>query len=146
MILSARQEMAFLDKFIKLGPDDCWEWLGADNGKGYGELRIQGHKCYAHHIAWYLHTGDWPSLHVLHTCDNPACVNPNHLFEGTNRDNINDKLSKDRGGSRYLTIAQRRELLAKSQLGLFSERELAKQFGVTRGCVRHITLGKVVHI
>ena len=50
----------------------------------------------ATHVSWYLHTGDWPTKHMCHKCDNPSCVNPHHLFEGTHQDNMDDKVRKGR--------------------------------------------------
>jgi HNH endonuclease len=76
----------------------CWNWIGAKNNYGYGQfsIKINGTKL-AHRIAWILFK-DEPigKLHVLHKCDNPSCVNANHLFLGTNQDNIKDKCSKNR--------------------------------------------------
>ena len=76
--------------------DGCWEWIGWRNHYGYG--RIIGHGAHgymAHRIAWTLANGK-PRDCVLHKCDNPPCVRPDHLFEGTRADNNADKMIKGR--------------------------------------------------
>ena len=82
----------------------CWEWEGAKS-KGYGQFRVNGKKLYSHRISWILKNGEIPndkSYHgicVLHKCDNPACVNHQHLFLGTASDNMQDKVLKGRQAS-----------------------------------------------
>lgn len=83
------------------GGDGCWLWNGQIGKRGYGMIgvpkrygpRIQ----YAHRVSWRLHRGEIPDgLSVLHRCDNPKCVNPDHLFLGTAGDNIRDCVAKGR--------------------------------------------------
>ncbi len=83
-----------------LGKDKCWIWAGNKNQKGYGFFRIgrYGPVKIAHRVSWELHNGPIPDgLCVCHHCDNPSCVNPHHLFVGTQYDNIQDMLAKGRG-------------------------------------------------
>lgn len=85
----------------------CWLWLGAIRGSGYGakqwivdgERRVAG----AHQISWLLYRGVWPSGHVLHRCDTPSCVNPDHLFLGDARANALDRARKRRSNQGALS-------------------------------------------
>jgi len=85
----------YVDKTPGQGPQgDCWEWQKSRLPKGYGRFGIWRHETRAHRMAFYLATGTWPTLCVLHRCDNPPCCNPAHLFEGTDADNSDDKIRK----------------------------------------------------
>jgi hypothetical protein len=78
---------------------DCWVWTHSTFSGGYGQAFTgPGKRCsQAHRVSWEMHNGPIPpALHVLHKCDNPRCVNPSHLFLGTNQDNIADKVAKGR--------------------------------------------------
>lgn len=80
------------------GPTNvCWCWRGATNSKGYGNLVHKRKHWHAHRLSYFIHNGQIPKgLHVLHHCDNPGCVNPSHLFVGTNDDNVADRQAKGR--------------------------------------------------
>lgn len=91
----------FWSKVRVAGPHDCWEWGAGRFPKGYGaSSRLCGTRI-AHRIAYSLCIGPIPEgLQVLHTCDNPPCCNPGHLFPGTNADNVRDRVAKGRNRSR----------------------------------------------
>lgn len=90
----------FIKKVNKNTQSGCWEWIACLNTNGYGDFfsgsRKTGHKL-AHRVSWEIHKGQIaPGLLVLHKCDNPKCVNPEHLFLGTHRDNALDAKTKGR--------------------------------------------------
>lgn len=89
---------------IGASEDQCWEWRGTIDTGGYGALRKPGRysgKTRASRYSWELHNGPIPDgMHVLHTCDNTKCVNPNHLWAGTHSDNMRDMTAKGRGKPR----------------------------------------------
>ena len=124
---------------------ECWIWTGANNGKGYGQVTFDGKRQLAHRVIWQVFRGEIPEgKFVCHTCDTPACVNPDHLFLGTNADNIKDSYNKGRSnqqgehnGNRKLTSEQVSEIRASSE----SCRVLARRFGIGKSQVSNIKTG-----
>ena len=97
-------EERFWEKVDRREHNECWNWLAGDNSRGYGVIWANGTMSKAHRISWEMHNGKIPkddsffkTLHVLHKCDNKKCVNPNHLFLGTQYDNMKDMENKNRG-------------------------------------------------
>lgn len=81
---------------VKKG-DGCWTWTGAKGGRGYGRFQLSGRLESPHVISYTLAKGQLePGMWVLHECDNPSCVNPDHLFPGTRSDNMKDAYRKGR--------------------------------------------------
>ena len=127
----------------------CHEWQRYRNEAGYGQTRIGGRLGYnilAHRFAWIRFSGQPipKRMGVLHSCDNPACCNPKHLFLGTQKDNIDDMCKKGRWGVRNLLKgAQHPRATAKlsaEQVLLIrkdtrSQDIIAKEFGVTGGAI-----------
>ncbi|MBC8141292.1 MAG: HNH endonuclease [Armatimonadetes bacterium] len=82
-------------------PDDCWNWTASREEKGYGQFWASGRTLAAHRVAYALHNGEYPppGLMVCHTCDNPGCVNPAHLYLGTATQNNRECVEKARHGN-----------------------------------------------
>jgi len=96
----------YFDSRVIVSKSGCWEWQKALNPNGYGKAYFNGKLRQSHRISWILHRGKIPvGLFVLHHCDNPICVNPDHLFLGTQKDNMHDMIAKGRknGGWHYRT-------------------------------------------
>jgi hypothetical protein len=88
----------FWSRVDRRSNDECWRWTAALDGKGYGRFRLPAGNKLAHRIAWELHNGTAvpKGMFVCHSCDNPVCVNPAHLWLGTVHDNIRDRTEKGR--------------------------------------------------
>lgn len=93
------------EKFV-IKKDGCWDWSGCKKKKlKYGNLTFRGKSVIAHRVSYMIHKGEIPEgLWVLHSCDNPPCTNPDHLWLGNALDNQRDKLSKGRSVGEKLTI------------------------------------------
>ena len=88
----------FWKKVEKRANDECWPWLNSKTMCGYGLIGFNGKVEIASRLSWRMHRGEIPEgVCVLHRCDNPPCVNPEHLFLGTQRDNAIDRQQKLRG-------------------------------------------------
>lgn len=120
--------------------NDCWEWQGRRNPKGYGMFYVEKNILrLSHRYAWEISCGQVPDgLQVLHSCDNPPCVNPKHLFLGTNQDNVDDKVQKgrmkvllgDNHPNSKLSSKDVEEIFEMHNAGILGK-DIAKRFGVT---------------
>lgn len=86
----------FWSKVDKAGPGGCWLYMGGRDKWGYGDLRWNGKHLQAHRLAWKLLRGDPGKMDCLHTCHNPPCCNPDHLYLGTDVENSRDRVTSGR--------------------------------------------------
>lgn len=139
------------------GPDECWEWTGARTRDGYGSIGLDfpGHGTMLTHRAAYLLThGALPDGEVCHSCDNPPCCNPRHLFAGSHATNMADAVAKGRftgpnrargernGGNKYSAeLIQRVRELSDSM----SQQRIADETGISQTHISRILRGKMWH-
>lgn len=89
-------------RYVKKG-EECWEWIGGKDPNGYGRMNVEGRPTLVHRISYRIHRGSIPDgMVICHKCDNPSCVNPDHLFVGSQADNIADMHNKGRTRKRGL--------------------------------------------
>ena len=131
--MSVRKYLSFtvagLAPHVKLTTGGCWEWQGARDSGGYG---VADHNKKVHRLSYIANLGPVGELQVLHSCDNPPCCNPLHLFLGTNADNMADKRRKLRSGKlcHFLDV-----IMAYSDAGMTSE-ILGDMLGVSGSAIR----------
>lgn len=115
----------------------CWLWKASTDGRGYGSLYVDGKYRIAHRLSYEMHHGKIPTgMNVCHRCDVRACVNPDHLFAATQRDNILDALKK---GRLWVTKLNEDDVLAIRRLeGELSAKCVAVQFSISIEAVRNI--------
>lgn len=133
-------------------PDSCWLWTAHVNTSGYGQISDDNGKLkLASRIIYEIYNGAIPDgLLVLHTCDNPQCVNPNHLFVGTQFDNMRDMMKKGRGVMRKGHARHPRRKVSKEDIGrikqLYKEgmyqKDIAILFAIHQASVSRIVLDK----
>lgn len=132
----------FWDKVVDFG--NCWLWAGACGKHGYGNFGpVKGLTVRAHCFAFELFHGYKAEEKVLHTCDTPLCCNYNHLFEGTDQVNVDDKLLKGRasGGKKVLSTNDREVIHSMCCDDGLTHQEVATMFGVSRERVGQIARG-----
>jgi len=144
----------FWSKVEIRGPDECWEWMGAKSDKGYGRFWVNDQMWAATRVAFILAHVEIPGgLLVLHTCDNPGCVNPDHLYAGTHKDNHLDMVTRNRAptpnsmpgetnpGSK-LTARGVKDIRKRYAAGGILQRQLAEEYGVAQTNISFIVRGE----
>lgn len=120
----------------------CWEWEAETDRDGYGKLQVNLKKVSAHRVAWELYRGEIPeSTLVCHSCDNPPCVNPDHLFLGTTLDNMRDATQKGRWKKRTRTSVLTAEQIAMIRSRAHSVKYLAKELGLSPKYIQKVRSG-----
>lgn len=161
-------KMRFMAK-VAVQENGCWMWQGAKDKKGYGVFSVgsrynpdgsrRNSMRAAHRVSYELFKGPIPEhdshhgMCVLHKCDTPGCVNPDHLFLGTNLDNVRDMDAKGRrvNGPNYgsdhgmsvLTEAQVLEIMKLLESRYPTQRKIAEMYGVSKATINHIKTGRL---
>lgn len=130
---------------------DCWEWTGYVMPNGYGSFKYLRKGIYAHRMSYLIHKGDIPEgMFVCHACDNRACVNPDHIWVGTGKDNANDRDSKNRHwvqcgvkswNARFTEGDVRNIRKQANEGGRGIQTRLAREYGAAKSTIRDIITG-----
>lgn len=137
-------------------PQGCWEWTGNIDSNGYGRLSVGGKTTLAHRYSYYIHCGDLIDGEVVrHSCDNPPCVNPKHLIQGSQNENMQDAIQRNRwspnhgkydrfrGEKHFRSVVSDKEANTIRSLFVphsyeFGTQALAKKFNCSRSTIRRI--------
>ena len=154
----AKDKMIALDRFLRHvnKTNTCWLWTACKNKAGYGNVGVDRKIKLAHRVAHELFIGPIPKdLCVCHKCDNTSCVNPSHLFTGTQNDNNQDCIQKGRASDprncshkgeknshAILTANNVKEIRQLYSTGRFLQKDLAKRFAVSKSRISYITTKK----
>jgi hypothetical protein len=149
----------FWNKIEMIPEHPCWEWIGQKDKDGYGRLKMNRRDLRAHRLSYEIHKGVIPQGRlVCHTCDNTSCVNPNHLFLGTHRDNVRDCINKNRRAdcesflvaypgesnpAAILTKFQVDQIRFKYKNEKITQKTLAKLFNVCEATISHIITRRI---
>jgi hypothetical protein len=131
----------FWSKVINPNDGGCWGWSGGCFGNGRPAISVSGRNYLAYRVSWLIHNGSIGARRLIcHSCDNPKCCNPEHLFEGTSKDNVDDMYSKGRENrprgenapTSKLTTEQVLQIRAEYQKGKwgFGAVMIGKRFGI----------------
>lgn len=143
--MSDYNQQYILDRIVE-DENGCWNWQACTDRLGYGQVRKGGcGESLAHRLSYRVFKGSVEGLVVRHTCDNPSCVNPDHLVAGTQGDNLSDMRQKGRGGAPPLKLTDeqvleiRRELAQENYYG--KQRKLARRYNVSDTTICEIKQG-----
>lgn len=140
-------ENSFWEKVDKKDKDDCWEWKSWVAPNGYGQFNLDGTTVYAHRLSWMLLYGEIPyKANILHACDNRKCCNPNHLYKGTQSDNMNDREQRNPGSNSHTASLKEGEIWLIRKLHIhttcsrhkFSKLFVSKMFKVSSTTIYRI--------
>lgn len=138
------EELRKFDELCGKGkdPDDCWLWLGVPYRYEYGSFCVGGNTYRAHRVSLFIFQGHLDSTKmVLHSCNNPPCVNPRHLREGTHQDNMDDRVDRLCEES-VLTPGEVALILGMKKTGKYTYYRLAALFGVSSSTIQTVVCGK----
>jgi len=124
----------------------CWEWRGRTDDSGYGVLKFHGSVKRPHRVLYEVESGEpLGNLYACHHCDNPKCINPSHIFAGTQRHNMADMVSKriPKRGNRRHSERDVRAAVSEYQSGGVSQASLERNYGFSSGTLSRILSGKI---
>ena len=138
------KDMSYEERFFQKvnKTDSCWLWTGSLNSRGYGCLAVNRKTVSAHRYSYAIHKGEIPEgLIICHSCDVPACVNPDHLWAGTFADNMKDMVDKDRHGetSRKQTHCRKGHSFEEFEPLVYIKkqgRQIGKEYRICKECKR----------
>lgn len=158
--MTEKQRRRFMEKVIPEPMSGCWLWVAGANARGYGSVNCGGASHLAHRLSWRMHRGEIPDgLSVCHRCDNPSCVNPDHLFLGTHAENMADRNRKGRvasgprsgawkstwkrcAGERHPKAKLTEDAVREIRASTDPERALAARYGVSKATISNVRLNK----
>lgn len=139
---------------IFVNDNGCWILDSIPHGNGYVEVWVGAFKIFAHRASWAFYNGPIPEgMNILHSCDTPSCINPEHLFSGTQAENVTDMVTKGRANyiraqlgedNPYATTTREQAIEIKRLLseGIYTQSGIGEMVGVSRDVVKHIKSGK----
>ena len=154
-LMTVGDRARFRSKFVESSEAECWEWLAGRSSNGYGAFHLGGSNKGAHRVAYVIfhNLEDWPSQHILHLCDNPGCVNPHHLQEGTQSENMRQMWERGRASAENfvppglkgeeksqakLTNAEVLEIRKRYAEGGCTQAVLANEYGVSESLICYV--------
>ena len=148
--MEAKDMLRFESKYTKGEPEECWEWQGQGLKTGYGAFSIGSKNYRAHRLSYSLAKGEIPEGKIIcHSCDNRKCVNPKHLWLGTDKTNAEDREAKGRGVRLHgkdnpaskLTNSDILKIRLRDAEGI-SSRKIAALMGVNKSTISRLLLGE----
>jgi len=139
----------FFDKVDSMQAGECWNWDGTISDHGYGDFWCLGKRCRAHRISWEIYYGIIPEGKlVLHRCDNKRCINPAHLYLGTNSDNMKDYIKRSKNPTvgcfhSRLTSNEAEMVKVLRKYKNLSQTQLAELFSVSRSVIYNVLYGNI---
>lgn len=137
----------FEEKVVRIPFDTCWWWIGSRNPDGYGSFWFEEKIVRAHQVSYRMFVGEiTPGLKVLHSCDEPSCVNPRHLRLGTQKENVQDAIKRGRwpmGLNKHnakLSPEDAAQIKKLRRQGMKYD-DLCEKFGVTHGAIQGVLRG-----
>jgi hypothetical protein len=122
----------------------CWLWQGSRDSWGYGHIKHNGRYFSTHRLSWMVHNGPIEKMQVLHSCDVRNCINPDHLFLGTQKDNLADMAKKGRGsfGENHWKTSLTEQQVISIRADKRLQREIAQDFCISPKSVGAIQKGR----